>query len=240
MISSCRGIVFQTHNYSESSVIAKIYTSELGLQSFLINGVRSKSGAIRPSHLMPLNLLQMVIYHRQNAQLHRVKELKCEPVLVSLHFDRIKSSLAMFIKEVLSQCVVEEERNIELFEFLWNAIQWLDIQTTRQTNFPAFFLIQLSRYLGFYPSGEWKKGHHFSLMDGTFHASGELGAHSLDEDESRMMNELRDVSFEHYHELEYPASLRRPLLNSLNEYYRLHLTGFRSLQSPEVLHEVLK
>src|SRR5688572_28429120 len=102
MLLSSKGIVFHTLKYGDTSLIARIYTREAGLQSFLIKGVRSQKGAIRPSHLMPMNLLDMVFSLRQNSSLQSLRELKCDPVMLELHVDPVKRSIVMFLSELLN------------------------------------------------------------------------------------------------------------------------------------------
>jgi DNA repair protein RecO (recombination protein O) len=152
MLVKCRGIVIKTIDYSESSVILKCFTDAHGLQSYLINGVRKNKGQIRPSQLLPLTLLELEVYHQQNKNLQRIKELKCSPPLHQLHFSMVKSSIGMFLSEVLNRSIREEHQaDNALFDFIYNAIQLLDIEQQKLSNFPIYFLVQLSRYLGFYP-----------------------------------------------------------------------------------------
>ena len=67
MLHKIRGIVIKTTDYSESSVVAQIFTEDFGVQSYLINGVKRPKGKIRLSMLQPLHLLDMVVYFKPNA-----------------------------------------------------------------------------------------------------------------------------------------------------------------------------
>jgi len=152
MLTKCRAIVIKCIDYSETSVILKCFTDTYGMQSYLINGVRKNKGSIRPSQLLPLTLLELEAYHQQNKNLQRIKELKCTPLLTELHFDMVKSAIGMFMSEVVYRSVKEENQmDTSLFEFLFHAVQVVDQEQGRLTNFPIYFLLQLSRLLGFYP-----------------------------------------------------------------------------------------
>ena len=76
MLTKTNAIVIKTINYSENSIILKCFTDQYGLQSYLINGVKNQKGAIKPSHLLVLNLLELEVYHQLNKNLQRIKELK--------------------------------------------------------------------------------------------------------------------------------------------------------------------
>ena len=101
MLHKIRGIVIKTTDYSESSVVAQIFTDKFGLQSYLINGVKKTKSKIKSNMLQPLHLLEMVVYHKPTGNLQRISELRNQPVLQSIPYDTIKSSLALFINEVL-------------------------------------------------------------------------------------------------------------------------------------------
>ncbi|MDX5321894.1 MAG: DNA repair protein RecO, partial [Bacteroidota bacterium] len=151
MLVHTQGIVLHAIKYGDTSLITRIYTRQQGLQSFLVKGVRSQKGSIRPSHLMPLNLLELVYAQRQNKQLHTLKELKCDPVLFEVHAHPVKRGIALFISELLNRCIREEESNAGLFDFLSGSIQILDLHQDHLGLFPHHFCLQLSRYLGFFP-----------------------------------------------------------------------------------------
>ena len=72
MYSQTKGIVLSSVKYSESSIICKLYTDKLGLQSYIVNGVRKKKGG--SAYYQPLNILDLTVYHKNNNQLKRIKE----------------------------------------------------------------------------------------------------------------------------------------------------------------------
>ena len=76
MYTKTRGIVLHTVKYSETSVIAKIYTERFGLVSYIIKGVRSVKSKTKASLLRPLTLLEMEVANRENKQLQFIKEFR--------------------------------------------------------------------------------------------------------------------------------------------------------------------
>lgn len=243
MLVKCKGIVIKTIDYSESSVILKCFTDAHGLQSYLINGVRKNKGQIRPSQLLPLTLLELEVYHQQNKNLQRIKELKCSPPLHQLHFSMVKSSIGMFVSEVLNRSIREEHQaDKALFDFIYHAIQLLDIEQQKLSNFPIYFLVQLSRYLGFYPqyqnSGTGTMG--FNFKDGAFEFFDEHNPFQFDVVSSSLLLEFLEAGYELQKEFQIHASHRKQLLNHLIVYYNEHLNGFSNMRSHEILAEVLE
>lgn len=96
MLHKTRGIVFKVTDYAESSLIVQIYTEQFGLQSYIVNGAKKPRAKIHQSMLQPLYLLDMVVYHKAGGSVQRISELKNAPVLQSIPYDVIKSSIALF------------------------------------------------------------------------------------------------------------------------------------------------
>src|SRR5580658_7988678 len=119
MFHKTKGIVLHTIKYSETSIIAKIYTEKLGLVSYMIKGVRSSKKTSKASLLQPLTLLDMEVSHRENKQLQYIKEFRRDYVYRSIPFDTIKSTVAIFLLELISKSIREQEQNAEMFEFIY-------------------------------------------------------------------------------------------------------------------------
>ena len=115
MIFKTRGIVFRFTKFKETSIIVTIFTEEFGLQSYIVNGVRSKSAKNRIALYQPLTLLNLVVYHRENANIERIKEISCLYPYRTLTTDVKKSTLAMFLNELLNKTVRDESHTAEIF-----------------------------------------------------------------------------------------------------------------------------
>ena len=62
MLVKTRGIVLSYLKYRETSVIVRIYTEQLGLQSYVVNGVRKAKPPGRIALFQPFTLLELVAY----------------------------------------------------------------------------------------------------------------------------------------------------------------------------------
>jgi DNA repair protein RecO (recombination protein O) len=241
MLIKCKAIVIRTIDYSETSVVLKCYTDEYGVQSYIVNGVRSKKGSIKPSHLLPLSLLELEAYHQQNKNLQRIKELKCLPQLKTVHFDMVKSAVGMFIAEVMNKTLREENHSdLPLFSYLYNTIQVLDLETERVSNFPVYFLLQLTRYLGFHPKGIYAEHTNgFDTKEGMFEAYDPRNPFQLNPELSACLSELLQCSAGEFSKISVNYEQRTLLLEHIIDYYREHVSGFTDMKSHKVLAEVL-
>ncbi|MPR34306.1 DNA repair protein RecO [Salmonirosea aquatica] len=230
MLHKTRGIALSYIRYRESSIIAKIYTEAFGIQSYIVNGVRSsRSKANRIALFQPLTLLDLVVYHKNKTDtLHRISEIKCRVPFHSLPFEVVKSSLALFLTEILSKSLREEEENMPLFEFLEDAIGYLDNAESGYENFHIHTLVQLSFYLGF-------------GMETSADLTNELRANHYPASPDAIQRTALQIWLSA--PFGVPVALDRPrrlsLLNMLLFFYKIHLDSLGDIKSLDVLHEVL-
>jgi len=240
MLHKTRGIVFKTTNYGESSIIVQVFTEKFGLQSYIVNGAKKPKAKIAGNMLQPLHLLDMVVYHKNTGNVQRIKELKNVPQLLTIPYDVIKSSLAIFLNEVLFKAVRQQSADENLFGFVFNAIEWLDHQTIGLANFHLLFLIQLTRYLGFYPDRYLAaEAGYFDLKNGVFCRHKPDSVLYLSPPYTQNFARLLQCSFENIALLKIDKGDRRYMVQKLLEYYSLHVEGFGNVRSHEVLEEVL-
>ncbi len=240
MLHKTRGIVFKTTDYGETSVIVQAFTEKFGLQSYIINGVKKPKAKISRNMLQALHLLDMVVYHKNTGQVQRVSELKNSPQLQTIPYDVIKSSLVIFLNEVLYKAVRQQSADENMFDFIFNAIEWLDHQSEGLANFHLLFLTRLTRYLGFYPEQIAAAGmDFFDMKNGVFSRYKPDGFYYLSPPHTQNFSALLQCNFENLGKLIFSNDERRYLLNKLLEYYSLHVEGFGNIKSHEVLEEVL-
>ncbi len=241
MLQHTQGIVIKATKYSETSLVTQIFTREYGMQGFLVQGVYRKKSAFQPSHFQHLNRLDMVVYHKPNRQLQKIKELEINPLFQSIPFHIQKTSLAIFMAEVLQKTIREEESNPGLFDFLNQIIQFLDDWEGPVANFPLFFLVRLSKFLGFFPRNNFKKENpFFNLEEGHFQKEKPGETNGILPPDSQYFSALIDQNLNAVNEPAIPLKSRQNLLNKLLDYFRFHLSEFSKVRSSYVLREVLQ
>lgn len=242
-MSLCKtyGIVINTINYSETSVICNIFTREFGLIGFIIKGVRKGHGKIKNSHLMPLNLVDIVFDLKPNQQLYTPKELSCSPILYHIHSGLEKNSIVIFISEVIQKAIFKEHIDQELFEYLEKLILALDHGMEYQ-NIPLQFLCKLCTILGFSPKGNWSDNEDLQLdiINGIYtnkHYSNEI---LLSPEASRFIHELSIIDLENINLIKVSKATRAEAFQGMIDYYHIHIIHQKKLISHEVLKEILK
>lgn len=222
MLHKTRGIVFGTIKYGDTSIISKIYTEEFGLQTYIVNGVRSKSSKNKIALFQPLTLLDMVVYYKENRDINRISEMKCATVFHSIPFEQKKICIVIFIAEILGKTIKEHHPNKELFEWILHSIAYLDEVQEKYENIHLQFMIQLAAFLGFSPG---------SVADIV-----EEIRISLSEEEKNSMDQLMTAGPDEY--VRINNHTRRHLLDCLIRYYSIHIENFGTVNSLSVLQEV--
>lgn len=222
MLHKTRGIVFRFTKYGETSIIVNIFTELFGLQSYIVNGVRSSSARSNKIALyQPLTLLDLVVYHRDTANINRIKEIKCNYPFQSIAIDVKKSTIAMFIAEVVNKSVKDQSHPGHIFEFLFNAIIALDLASEGVENFHLVFMLKLSRYLGF----------------GAQKVSEVVGGRFATEETEADLAVLLNADFGNLPR--FSRSQRTALLDLLLIFFADHIDTFGEVNSVTVLREVL-
>lgn len=250
MLHHTRGIALHTIKFSETSIIARVYTELFGLQSYLVKGIRNPRSKIKPALFQPMTLLDLTVYHREKSNLQNIREAGNHYPYQSIYTDLRKRSILLFITELIGKSVREEESNRALFDFLYENCIRLDQLSENIQLFPLWFSVHFSRFLGFWPAYEDSPEKQiFNLNEGTFQATRPVHDKYLDNEESRLLRILMEAGMKQGKtDLIHPVSgirhpfsyeLRNDLLEKILLYYRLHLPGFHGIRSHVVLHEVL-
>ncbi|RYZ47766.1 MAG: DNA repair protein RecO [Sphingobacteriales bacterium] len=244
MLHKTKGIVVKTVKYGETSVIATMYTELFGIQSFMINGVRSsaKSAAGKANLLQPAAILDLVMYHNDKKNLQRLKEFRWATLYKDMFYNVIKNSIALFMVELLQKTLKEPEVNPELFSFIEDAFVHLDeAADTVMANYPLFFALHLTSFYGFRFSDTWTETRSIlDLREGEFISTMPQHPYFLEGNASFVTSQLLKVQVPaELTEIKLNKEMRRSLLQSYQLFYALHLSDFGTMKTLPVLQEVI-
>jgi len=237
MLVSTNAIVLSKLKYRDNDLIVKCYTQQHGTLSFLLRGVlKSKKGAVQSAYFQMLSQLQIVMDYKENRSLHTIKEVRLNHLYTSLHSNVVKSAVVMFLSEVLSGVLKEEEPNETLYSYIETTLLWFDSHT-EYANFHLLFLLNLTKYLGFYPEMLHLEQPYFNLQDGKFELKAS-NRNTVSGETVELLKTFLKSSFDVLSELKINTKQRQSFLSMLLRYYELHLEGFKTPKSLQVLHQV--
>ncbi|WP_299102515.1 DNA repair protein RecO [uncultured Winogradskyella sp.] len=237
MLSKNNSIVLSKLKYREYDLIVKCYTQQRGVVSYLLKGVlKSKKGLSKTVYYQALSQLQIEESYKPNQTLHFIREVKFNYIYKTLHTNIYKSSIVLFLAEILSNVLKEEEKNDDLYQFIVAALQYLDNED-EFSNFHLLFLLKLTRYLGFQPENLKNNYPFFNLESGIFEAQNN-GIYSVSGANLTLLKQLLGTNFDGLNTIKINATQRQEFLNMLLYYFELHLGSFRKPKSLQVLNDV--
>ncbi|MCM4159102.1 DNA repair protein RecO [Antarcticibacterium flavum] len=237
MLVNTRAIVISALKYAEADLIVRCFTQTSGLKSYLLRGVlKSRKGKFKASMFQPLTQLELVAKHKDKGKLEYLQDARLLLHYQSLHTNVVKSTMVLFLSEVLRSAIQEEEQNEPLYVYLEGAVNYLD-QTENISNFHLLFLLELTRYLGFYPDDSLEGGSCFNLLDGIFQEE-KTNEYCIDGPNFVLLKQLLGTNFDDLEHIKLTRSARANFLTMLLAYYRLHIESFRNPQSLTVLNEI--
>ena len=239
MLVSTQAIVLHTLKYAEADLIAHCYTLSDGRKSYMLRRIlKSKKGALKVSLFQPLTQLEIVANHKNKGALESIREAKVISPYKTLHTDVLKSSIALFLSEILKDAIQEEEPNESLYEYLVSAFNYLDA-TEDFANFHIYFLLNLTQFLGFYPDVSDDSALYFNLLEGTFQGKStnsycEEGLHV------QRLRQFFGIKFDATSHIKLNKTTRLEVLHLLIRYYQLHLQGFKKPKSLAILNQLFQ
>lgn len=232
-----KAIVLTSLKYGDTSLIVKAFTISDGLKSYMLKGIlSSKKGKLKAAYFQPLTQLELVASHRNKGTLESIKEAKVSYHYQSVHTQVAKNALTMFLAEMLGNSIHEEEVNTPLFTYVETALQWLDMND-EVANFHLYFLMVLSKYLGFYPDTCNLEASYFDLLEGEFVQRPSLNPIISGRCLS-LFKQILGTNFDALERVKMTKTERQEVLKSIVLYFELHLQGFRKPKSLAILNEV--
>lgn len=235
MLVKTKAIVISSLKYQEKSLIVKCFTEADGLKSYFVhNAFSGKNNKQKIAYFQPLNILEIEAIHKNKGTLENFKEIKLCAAYHTIHVDIVKSTIIIFLSEMLHHSIREEEKNEDLFHFLQTALLWLDSHD-EIANFHLILLLEITKFLGFYPDSSANDYPFFEMTEGVFTPFQSLSC--LSKEETVMFRKLVALRFDSNQQI-FNGKERQLLLKVILDYYSLHLDGFKKPKSLEVLKEV--
>lgn len=220
-------------------MIVHLLTDVGGRESFIVQGVRSSRGrGSKAALFQPLFAIEFEGLMSSRTELHKFREVRSGITLRRTPFDIRRSTISLFIAEVLYRLVKESGRNDSLFERVWSAIESLDTIEDGVSNFHLWFLANLSRELGFTPDDNYRSGAWFDIREGSYTPFKPTGGYAMSQNQSQLLNQMMTIGVAELGTIELSREQRVALLEALLNYYGYHLDAINTVQSIAILREL--
>ena len=228
-----RAIALTYIKHGESSIISRIFTEEKGLQSFIVKGVRSKKTKKKISYFEPLRLLNINAKFNEKNSLQYLEDVSIIEGFGLTKNKMHKNFIAFFIAEIGSKVLQENDPNKMLFEFIWETSASLYRAKNISSNFALKYLLNLSRFLGFYPSKTEITKPFFDLENGCFSEEKAVSKIIIGKQRSVYLKALINNQ-----PITIPKNEKSKLLKDLLCYYKLHHYNLDGITSHVIIESL--
>ena len=240
MIRKTRAILLHHVRYTDNSLVAHFYTREFGRLSVMVKGVSKTKGSSRYLYFQPLHMFDLEIYHRENREMHNLKEMTLCYVPRNIPGDIRRSSIALFMGEVLNNIIREEDVNLSLYSFIESSVISLDEAEEGLSNFHLWFLAALAAYAGIGPSPMSGDEKYFDMQTGRFTELPPGHTDILEPPGATLFNCLLESTPDVLGRIRISGEERSDMLMQIIRFYQLHLPGVRQVRSLQVLKEIFR
>ena len=237
MVTSTSAIVLSKIRYKDNDIIVKLYTKEYGVISFIVKGLRnSKKNKIKFVYFQELTILEIQFNYNSKRDLQYIKDIEIKHSYMSSHSDLVKASVIIFLSEVLSNIITYQKRETQLYNYIEQSLIWYD---TNKFNpyFHTIFLLELTRYLGFYPDTLNNNFKYFNLEEGAYEKS-KTSKYSITGDSLNLLNQILGIKFDSNPLPTLNSNDKMEVLNIILVYYKLHNNNFKSIKSLEIVKNI--
>jgi DNA repair protein RecO (recombination protein O) len=240
MLVKTEAILLHHVRYSDNSLIAQFYSRGYGRISVMVKGISSKKGSSRFAYFRPLNIFNLELYRYEKREISNLKEMSLSFIPKNISGDINRSSIALFISELLYSVIREEDVNHRLYDFIESSVITLDGMTSGISNFHLWFLVAFTAYTGIGPSATSLSECYFDMVSGQFTQFAPPHTDYLEQHDAALLNKLLQMPAARLEELRLTGEERAGMLDRVLKYYMLHLPGIRQMRSLQVLKEIFR
>ena len=237
MLISSPAIILSKVRYQDNDLIVKCLTRDLGVVSYMIKNISmSKKSKNKFAFFQLLNILDLETNYNSNRSIQYIKDLKVKYNFTSLHTNIYKSSVVMFLSEILSNIIHVETKDMELFDFIEKSLIWYD-KSEDSSTFYLIFLMKITHYLGFYPDCTNMSYNYFNLEEGLFESS-KNSQYVIEGSSLVLFKTILGIKFDSNKLPFIDKTNKKDILKNILTYFKLHVDGFKDPKSLKVLNQI--
>lgn len=242
MIVKSEAIVLKTVDYSESSIIATLFTKEKGKVAVIAKGARKPKNKFA-AFLVVGQLLEVVFYSKESRSVQTLSDVSYIEKLHSFRVDIEKMAIMMTTTEFTNQVLHDNEINTDLFGFLKRMLVWVDKQDDVPPQLFPYLQLRIAEYIGIgvqYMDDDNSDDGYLNI------SSGLLSPNKEDEHAERlspaqfdfMKKSLNSANASVLRIVMDPNELKK-LIQILDKYFIYHVEGMKPRRSDKIFAQLL-
>lgn len=235
-----RAIILHSIKHGDTGHIVYMYSEQYARVSCYVNSSRSGRPLIGKSKiaLQPLTIIEYVGSKSMRGDFHRLSQVKRAYIPDGMIFDITKSTVALFMGEVIYKIVRDVESDPLLFDFLYSSIVSLDKLQGGEASYHLYFMTKLLPFLGYAPQNEYVEEAFFDMRRSLFVLIRPSHPNYFEVSESRFFARFLGADITDLPEIRCGRGLRVNLLNNIISYISLHHETNYNIVSMKILGEI--
>lgn len=230
-----QGIVLHKTRFSESSIIAQIFTKDTGVQSFIIKNAFSKKNKNILALLENLSMVEVTFDDKKN-NIHYLNDINLYYHYTLIPFDIVRKTIFIFYNELIYKLLREYRTDEIIYCFIEEALRELDSEAASLSDIHLRFMVKLSKVMGFYPNDNYmERRRYFSIEESSFTDHYYESPMYLS---ANAASYLWDIMKEKPYSLP-PKSVRQELLDGLIRFFEMHNEQIYKIESVQILSQIL-
>jgi len=237
MFITTKGIVLRAYPFKDNNCIAKVFTEDYGLVSFIVK--KTKTQIILSQ---PLTVAEITYRKPKNKELFYVKETHVDYVYNTIMFNHVKLQCAIVLCDILNKCL--NEANPSIYKFLIDSFKWLDGIDNLSVGFDSLFLIKFCEHHGISPFTNIEQKleqKQLNILEGRFvpviNKSDDSNIVPLKE--SMALYNLSKLNYDNLSDYNISENTNESIFNYLILYLSTHLTELKSIKSIKLLKDLV-
>ncbi len=227
-----RAIALHTIQTNDRGGVVRLFTETHGQRAYYTT--LGKQAQL----FQAVSLLEIEERNRKQTGMAALSEVRRAVVLGRIATEPARAAIALFMAEVLSQCLVEDQSNLPLFDYMWHSVQALEVDN-RVGLYPLLFMGRVLRFMGVAPSQALEEEHvFFDLRQGEWRIMPPPHSDWVGGVEAQLLCACAILSVDELDALATNRTQRNEVLHKLLRYIQLHLTNDRKVRSFAILAEV--
>lgn len=229
-----RGIVLHSMKYGERKLIIHIFTAQYGRRSYITKLSANNNGR---GLYQPLFILDFDAWAGRG-ELHNIEQPQMAFCLADMPFDIVKSTIALFLSELLYRLIKEGEPDPGLYRFVEESVAELDGMGDGVANFHLWFLVRLTEYMGYAPQDNYEAGFSLDYRNGTYTQQPPQHTLAMPPAEATLFHTLGGCMAQELSGIGLAREQRVSMLERLTDLYGFHTDAIYSVNSLRILSEI--
>ncbi len=236
-MNTVKAIILKSIPHSEQQQILHVYSEEKGYMQMITPLALFKRKVNSSAQCM--QIVEIEFIPNERGKLHKLISLSPLVNTSAIYFDVYKMNIVLLWGEILNLVLRDSNPNPDLYEYIRNSVEYLNVTQDDIANFNLLFLFRLSKLLGFsIDSSTYRPEYVFNINDGCFYPTGSPRSYYTGPHSAKAIHALCTCQLLELKNIPLNQQSRKILLDIVLLFLGFHLNIDFNTKSIRVIREI--